>query len=137
MEKGVQNYLVVIRINMSFDPSDPAVTEEIINQVSTMLGNDIERKKIISEQQKKSYIQSQANEIFKAYNQQVSVVGQTELNDLNIYYTLLTNQQSTVSSAISTLSDQLANTELVEFSSFSTLLTMPYVPTSLKEYFGK
>ena len=122
---------------MSFDPSDPAVTEEIINQVSTMLGNDIERKKIISEQQKKSYIQSQANEIFKAYNQQVSVVGQTELNDLNIYYTLLTNQQSTVSSAISTLSDQLANTELVEFSSFSTLLTMPYVPTSLKEYFGK
>ena len=134
----VRNYLVVIRnrIKMSFNPSDPAITQQIADQVSTMVASFNAKTAFAAEQQKRAYIQAQSKQIFNAYIQQIPVVGQTQLDDLNVYHGVITSHQATVAGAISTLSQQLATVDMVHFSSFSTLLTMPYTPTSLTQYFA-
>ena len=121
---------------MSFDPTDPAINQAIIDQVSTMVASSAAQAVQVAEQQKNNYIQAQANQAFNAYTQQVPIVGQAQLNDLIAYQSILTNKQSTITGAISMLSDQLSNTSTTPFTELSTLLATPHVPTAIHRFFG-
>ena len=121
---------------MSFDPSDPIINQTIIDQVSTMVANSAAQALQAAEHQKNLYIQDTVNRTFVAYMQQPPIVGQAQLNDLISYQSILTNKQSTITGAISMLTDQLSNTGAIPFTQFSTLLATPHVPTTIHCYFG-
>jgi hypothetical protein len=121
---------------MNFDPSHPEIQEQIQTQLSTMIANHTKNTALAAEQQKKAYIQSQANSAFQAYIQQPSIVGSNELAQLISYHNCLSNHTSTLSGSIQMLTNELSTSPTTPITAFSTLLTTPATPSILRQYFG-
>jgi len=119
-----------------FDPMHPDIQQEILNNVSTMAGMLEERRKGATQQEIRRYIDSQTNAIYNSYSQNPCVVGAAQLEQLKMYSKILNSQLSTVNTAVSMLETQIsAGAPKISIESFSTLLTEPYMPTTLDQYF--
>jgi hypothetical protein len=122
----------------SFDPSNPGIQQKILENVSTMAGIMDERRRAASRQEVNKYIESQSRAIYQSYSQLPCVVGAPELQQLQMYSTILMTQVSTIGGAISMMEAQMESMSVstLTCASFSTILNEPYMPTALQRYFS-
>jgi hypothetical protein len=120
-----------------FDPSHPDIQQKILENVSTMAGMIDERRKAAARQEVNKYIESQSRAIFESYSQLPCVVGAPELQQLQMYSTILMTKISTVGGAITMMETQMENDPVgtLTCASFSTILNQPYMPTALQQFF--